>query len=64
MSRPQSPATQIRELKRDRNYWQKEAEHFKIRATRLETEVARLQAEVAQWEARFDALLKRDQVKP
>lgn len=64
MSRPQSPATQMRALKRDRNYWREEAELFKVRATQLEAEVARLQAEVSAWKSRFDALLKRDQVKP
>lgn len=57
MSRPASPATEIRNLKRLLAAVTKDSAEHRMQARIAEGRLTKVQQEVAEWKRRFDALL-------
>lgn len=57
MSRPPSPATEIRTLKRELKAATADAAEYRLQARFAEGRLTKAQQEVAEWKRRFDTLL-------
>lgn len=58
MSKPPSPQTEIRTLKRELNYLRQDNQRLKADCIKFRERATKAEQEVAEWKQRFDALMK------